>query len=100
MVVQLVEPNGSIKNSVLAVAKGDGSFSWSGAAGVARQDGQAPMNKDTPIYIASVTKLYTAAVIMRLCEEGALSLNDPVSRYLPERLIRGIDEYEGKDFSD
>jgi CubicO group peptidase (beta-lactamase class C family) len=81
------------------VRKGDGSFSWSGAAGIARQDGQVPMAKDTPIYIASITKLYTATVIMRLYEKGALSLDDPMSRYLPERLIQGIHVYKGKDYS-
>jgi D-alanyl-D-alanine carboxypeptidase len=78
---------------------GDGSFSWSGAAGIASQNGQVPMTKDTPIYIASITKLYTATAIMRLYEKGALSLDDPMSKYLPERLIRGIHVYKGKDYS-
>jgi CubicO group peptidase (beta-lactamase class C family) len=79
--------------------KSDGSFSWSGAAGFASQDGQVPMTKDTPIYIASITKLYTATAIMRLYEKGALSLDDPMSRYLPEELIQGIHVYKGKDYS-
>jgi D-alanyl-D-alanine carboxypeptidase len=99
LVSGLVENDKSIRNCVLSVMKGDGSFSWSGAAGVARQDGQVPMTKDTPIYIASITKLYTATVIMRLYEKGALSLDDPMSRYLPEGLIRGIHVYKGKDYS-
>jgi len=89
----------SVRNCVLSVVKGDGSFSWSGAAGIARQDGQRPMTKDTPIYIASITKLYTATAIMGLYEKGALSLNDPMGRYLPEGLIRGIHRFEGKDYS-
>ncbi len=89
----------SIRNCVLSVMKGDGSFSWSGAAGIAHQDGQVPMTRDTPIYIASITKLYTATVIMQLYERGALSLDDPMSRYLPEQLIHGIHVYRGKDYS-
>jgi D-alanyl-D-alanine carboxypeptidase len=93
------EKDKSVRSCVLSVMKGDGSFSWSGAAGIARQDGQVPMTKDTPIYIASITKLYTATVIMRLYEKGALSLDDPMSRYLPERLIQGIHVYKGKDYS-
>jgi D-alanyl-D-alanine carboxypeptidase len=95
----LVEKNKSIENCVLAVTKGDGSYSWAGAAGIANQDGQIPMTKDTPIYIASVTKLYTATAIMKLYEEGALSLDDPMSKYLPADLIRGINVYKGKDYS-
>ena len=85
LVSGLVEKDKSVRNCVLSVMKGDGSFSWSGAAGIASQDGQVPMTKDTPIYIASITKLYTATAIMRLYEKGALSLDDPMSRYLPER---------------
>jgi D-alanyl-D-alanine carboxypeptidase len=99
LVSGLVEKNKSVRNCVLSVMKSDGSFSWSGAAGVARQDGQVPMTKDTPIYIASILKLYTATVIMRLYEKGALSLDDPMSKYLPEGLIRGIHVYKGKDYS-
>jgi D-alanyl-D-alanine carboxypeptidase len=99
LVSGLVEKDKSVRNCVLYVMKGDGSFTWSGAAGIASQDGQVPMTKDTPIYIASVTKLYTATVVMRLYEQGALSLAEPMSRYLPEELIRGIHVYKGKDYS-
>ena len=94
-----VENDKSIRNCVLSVMKGDGSFSWSGAAGTASRNSPAPMAKDTPIYIASITKLYTAVAIMRLYEKGALSLDDPMSRYLPEELIQGIHVYKGKDYS-
>jgi D-alanyl-D-alanine carboxypeptidase len=99
LVSGLVEKDKLVRNCVLSLMKGDGSFSWSGAAGIASQSGQVPMTKDTPIYIASITKLYTATAIMRLYEEGALSLDDLMSRYLPEDLIRGIHVYKGKDYS-
>ncbi len=99
LISELVEKDESVRNCVLSVMKGDGSFSWSGAAGIARQEGQVPMSKDTPIYIASITKLYTATAIMRLYEKGVLSLDDPMSKYLPEKLIRGIHVFEGKDYS-
>jgi len=99
LVSDVVENDKSVRNCVLSVMKGDGSFSWSGAAGIASQDGQVPMSKDTPIYIASITKLYTATAIMRLYEKGVLSLDDPMSKYLPEELIQGIHVYKGKDYS-
>lgn len=99
LVSGLVKQDKSARNCVLSVMKGDGSFSWSGAAGIAGQEGQVPMTKDTPIYIASITKLYTATAIMRLYEKGALSLDDPMSRYLPAELIKGIHVYKGKDYS-
>jgi D-alanyl-D-alanine carboxypeptidase len=99
VVSDFVEKDKSVRNCVLSVMKGDGSFSWSGAAGIANRDGQVPMTKDTPIYIASITKLYTATAIMRLYEKGLLSLDDPMAKYLPEGLIRGIHVYKGKDYS-
>jgi D-alanyl-D-alanine carboxypeptidase len=89
----------SVRNCVLSVMKGDGSFTWSGAAGIAGQKGRVPMTKDTPVYIASITKLYTATVIMGLYEKGALSLDDPMSKYLPGELIRGVHVFKGKDYS-
>jgi len=88
-----------IKNGVLYVAKGDGSFTWSGAAGYADPVNKVLMTADTPIYIASVTKLYTATVIMILYEQGRLSLDDPMAEYLPDKLIHGIQIYQGHDYS-
>jgi D-alanyl-D-alanine carboxypeptidase len=99
LVSDLVKNDKTLKNCVLAVEKGDGSFGWSGAAGIARQDGQVPITKDSPIYIASITKLYTATVIMRMYEKGLLALDDPMSKYLSETLIKGIHVYNGKDYS-
>jgi CubicO group peptidase (beta-lactamase class C family) len=80
------------------VINGDGSFPWSGAAGIASQKGQVPMHNDTPIYIAIIAKLYTAAAIMRLYEKEQLSLNDSMSRYLPKRPIQVIHIYQDKDY--
>jgi D-alanyl-D-alanine carboxypeptidase len=98
-VSKFVENDKSIENCVLAVTKGDGSYSWAGAAGIASQANQVPMTRDTPIYFASVLKLYTATVVMKLCEEGKLLLNDPISKYLPAELIKGINIYQGKDYT-
>ena len=39
---------------------------------------------ETNYQIASITKTFTAALIMQLRDEGKLSLDDPASRYLPD----------------
>jgi D-alanyl-D-alanine carboxypeptidase len=95
----VVGKDSSVKNIELAVATGDGSYSWAGAAGIANQQGHIPMTKDTPNYIASVTKIYIATTIMKLAEAKALALDDPMAKYLPADLIKGIDVYQGKDYS-
>src|ERR1041385_5098840 len=42
-----------------------------------------PASVDTPYHIASLTKTFAAAVIMRLSEEGKLDLDEPMARYDP-----------------
>jgi D-alanyl-D-alanine carboxypeptidase len=94
-----VGKNASVRGVELAVAKGDGSFSWAGAAGIADPHGQTALTGNTPIYIASVTKVYVAALVMRLAEDKLLSLDAPVAKYLPPNLLAGIDTYRGHDYS-
>jgi CubicO group peptidase (beta-lactamase class C family) len=43
----------------------------------------AAMTTDTIFRIASMSKAVTSVAVMILVEEGALLLNDPVSKYLP-----------------
>ena len=45
---------------------------------------QAPVTPDTAFRIASMTKSFTALAMLKLRDEGKLSLEDPVSRWIPE----------------
>ena len=61
----------------------DGKLQFTKAYGRQRGDTSAPTV--TAAYpIASVSKQVTAAAVLLLAEEGRLSLDDPVSKYLPE----------------
>jgi D-alanyl-D-alanine carboxypeptidase len=95
-----VGKNPGIRNSIAAVTTGDESFTWSGAAGLANPAEQVQMTVDTPFYLASITKMFTATAIMILYEQGKLSLDDPMSNYLPEALIQGIHVYQDTDYTD
>lgn len=59
-----------------------GSAGWTGASGVAR-DGVTRLDGDSPFAIASITKTFTAALVLQLVEEGRLSLQDRASDLLP-----------------
>jgi D-alanyl-D-alanine carboxypeptidase len=59
-----------------------GTAGWTGASGVAR-DGVTRLDGDSPFAIASITKTFTAAVVLQLVEEGRLSLQDRVTDLLP-----------------
>ena len=53
-----------------------------------------PMRTDTIFWIASMTKLMTSTAVMMLQEEGKLSIDDPVSKYIPE--FAGLKTPSGK----
>ena len=57
-------------------------ISWTGVSGVSEVSTQKPLAVSDPFRIASVTKTFTAAAILRLMEEGQLSLDDPISLYI------------------
>jgi D-alanyl-D-alanine carboxypeptidase len=91
---------GNINNIVTAVQSYDRSIDFVGAAGQADRDTGAAMTPDTPYFIASVTKMVTAAIVMQLHAEQRLDLAVPISAYLPAALTRGIHIYQGMDYSD
>ncbi|MDR1283797.1 MAG: beta-lactamase family protein [Opitutaceae bacterium] len=54
------------------------------AVGWANIEKKIPMREDALFWIASMTKPVTAVALMMLVDEGKISLDDPVSKYLPE----------------
>lgn len=47
------------------------------------RDARVPMRPDTIFDVASLTKLFTATVVMSLVEEGLLDLDQPIADHLP-----------------
>ena len=94
-----VNKNTGIRNGLAAVSTGDERFNWSGVAGLAYPKENIPMTEETPFFLASVTKMFTATIIMLLHEQNKLSLDDPMSKYLPASLIEGIHVYKGIDYT-
>jgi CubicO group peptidase (beta-lactamase class C family) len=96
----LVSKDKDVFNTVLGVNSVDGDFHWAGAAGTAYPDAAEAMKVETPIFIASITKMYTAAATMILEERGSLSLDDPLSRFVPASMLEGLHVYKEHDYSD
>jgi CubicO group peptidase (beta-lactamase class C family) len=63
-----------------AIAEG-GRVMWSHGFGSANRERRVPARADTIYPLASLTKPYGSTVLLRLAEEGRLSLDDPVSRF-------------------
>jgi len=69
----------------LAVVK-DSELIYARGFGFRDIESGLPASPDTLYGIGSVTKSFTALAIMQLVEEGKLSLEDPVERYVPLKL--------------
>ena len=61
----------------------DGRLAHSGGFGERRAGGPVP-DAGTVFRIASMTKSFTATMIVLLRDRGALGLDDPAARYVPE----------------
>ena len=48
------------------------------------EKGWEGFDENTPLHVASITKVFTAVLLMQLSEEGKISLNDYVKKYIPE----------------
>ncbi len=62
----------------------DGRLAHIGTFGVRDRTSNDPVNAGTAFRIASMTKSFTALAILKLRDEGKLSLEDPVARWIPE----------------
>jgi CubicO group peptidase (beta-lactamase class C family) len=76
--------NGDFNGSIL-VAKG-GRILFQKSYGMANYEWRVPNSERTRFHIASVTKTFTAAAILRLEQGGKLKLSDPLSKYIPDFL--------------
>jgi CubicO group peptidase (beta-lactamase class C family) len=67
----------------LSVMK-DGKIVYERGYGMADLDHNVPITPMTVFHVASMSKQFTAASIVMLAQEGKLSLDDPVRKYIPE----------------
>ncbi len=61
----------------------DQDLVWSKGYGYAHLGEGIPATPDTLWSVASITKLFTATMLMQLRDQGGLQLDDPIHRYIP-----------------
>lgn len=81
--LQAFSADGQLAGAVSLLAQ-DGEILSFTATGKRDLRTGAPMTRDSLFWIASMTKPVTALGVMMLAEEGRLSVDDPVEKYLPE----------------
>ena len=67
----------------LAVMKGD-KIVYANAAGMSNVEDEIPATKETRFKIGSISKTFTATMIMQLVEASKLTLETPLADYYPE----------------
>lgn len=81
----------SIYGTTVCVYSADNGFIWNGSSG--------NMKKDTRYSIASITKMFTATLILQLYEKSELNLDDPIADYLSPDIMKGLHVLGGTDYS-
>jgi CubicO group peptidase (beta-lactamase class C family) len=71
---------GSITVGVIAGSQ----LAWTRSVGFADMKTRRLADRNTVYRIGSITKPFTAVMLMQLVEDGRVQLSDPVERYLPE----------------
>src|SRR5438128_780983 len=79
---ELLTKSGAPSASI-AIVK-DGKITYEHAYGMAKIDPPTPATSQMRYSIGSISKQFTASAILMLAEEGKLSLDDKVARWLPE----------------
>jgi CubicO group peptidase (beta-lactamase class C family) len=62
----------------------DGKLIYRRGVGMADLEREAPIAPTTPFHVASMSKQFTAFAIYLLAQDGKLSLDDDIRKYLPE----------------
>ena len=76
------ELNSTNPGVLFSIESGDRRISWSGAAGINDLSLGDSLQVSQTFRIASVTKTYVAAAILRLMEKKVLRMEDPISKHL------------------
>jgi D-alanyl-D-alanine carboxypeptidase len=80
--------DGYVPGAVLAVHV-PGYEPWAGASGIANRETDQPMEPTANIRIGSLSKMFTAIVVLQLAEEGSIDLDAPIATWLPDEVSDG-----------
>ena len=86
--IEGVLANSGVPSVLLHVESPSRCLSWSGAAGVFARGSTRKLSSSQTFRIASNTKTYTAAAVLRLMEKGKLRLDEPIARHLDQQFVQ------------
>jgi CubicO group peptidase (beta-lactamase class C family) len=69
---------------IAIVADKNGKVHYQNIVGYADVEAKKPISQDNVFWIASMSKMFVGASIMMLVDEGKVSLDDPVTKFIPQ----------------
>ncbi len=94
----MVRENAEITSALLTIYSEKLQLDETYAVGYTGKDFTEPVTADHPYYSASIGKTFTAALIGMLCEEGVISYDDYIQKYLDAGLLERLFVYKGVDY--
>lgn len=93
--------NHDLPGVVLTAQDRTGKINYSKAIGnISYQDGAQPMTLDSTFFLASTSKLVTTIAALQCVEKGHFTLDEDVTRILPEfkdiQILTGFNEESGE----
>lgn len=76
-------PNEDEPGAIVVVMRGD-SIVYNRAFGLANMASEDAINDSTLFNLSSASKIFTAAALLKLCEQGEITLDDSLAMYFPE----------------
>jgi CubicO group peptidase (beta-lactamase class C family) len=83
--------NNGMFHGIVFVSRND-TILYNKNYGLANYDWKIPFANDTKVRLASLSKSFTAILILQLVEEGKISLSDKLIKYYPDLKIKGIED--------
>jgi CubicO group peptidase (beta-lactamase class C family) len=66
------------------IADKEGRVHYENLIGYADVEAKKPISEDNVFWVASMSKMFVGASIMMLVDEGKVSLDDPVTKFIPQ----------------
>jgi CubicO group peptidase (beta-lactamase class C family) len=76
--------NYSVAGCIGIIADKTGKVHYKNLEGYADVEAKKPISEDNVFWIASMSKMFAGASILMLVDEGKVSLDDPVTKFIPQ----------------
>ncbi len=94
----LYQENTDLLGIMVHIEAPDKNLSWSGAVGLSNKTDTVSIKPDQPFLLASTTKTYVSAAILRLVEQNKISLDNPIDTLISSKSKKLLSD-DGYDLS-